>query len=113
MEHSFGWIRVDTMENSKQITLKGSVIMFGVMGDNMKENGKITKCTERESSHGRTVEDMMDSMLTIKKKAMESSFGPMEEATKGSGKMESKTAEASTKIKKEFKSQECGVMAKK
>ena len=34
------------------------VYMCGMMGEFMKEIGKITKCTERASSNGKTAENM-------------------------------------------------------
>lgn len=43
MAHLFGEITADLMDNSKIIALKDLDIMFGLMEDNMKVFGKVTK----------------------------------------------------------------------
>ena len=45
------------------------------MEEDIKENGRATKCMDKAFSHGRMVENMMDNISTIKKKAMEDLSG--------------------------------------
>lgn len=51
------------------------------MEEDIKENGRVIKCMEKVFSHGRMVENMMDNISTIKKKAMEDLSGQMVENT--------------------------------
>lgn len=53
----------------------------------MKVNGRIIKCMGKEPSLGLMVENMLVSILKIKNKVMESSFGLMEDLTKETGIM--------------------------
>jgi len=49
--------------------------MFGQMVENMLAFGQIIKCMERAISRSKTVENIQEIMLKIKKKATESSNG--------------------------------------
>lgn len=65
--------------------------MCGMMAEFMKEIGKITKCTERASSNGKTAENMWVNTSKILNKGMVNFIGWTEEYTKGSGAMENST----------------------
>jgi hypothetical protein len=101
------------MVNLKIIILKDSDITFGLMGDNIKECGKITKWTEEEYSFGQTGEDMKASMHMIKNKDTANLIGQMEDAIKEVGKMESRTEKVFIQILLANKGKEFGAMAKR
>ena len=65
---------------------RGSIL--GVMEEDMKENGKTTKCMVKEHSLGLMVGNTLENTSMIKSKAMVSLFGLMEDHTKGIGLME-------------------------
>ena len=56
----------------------------------MKVNGPIIKCILEEFIIGKMEENMKVNIRMIKKKVMESTFGPMVEDTKVIGQMENK-----------------------
>ena len=58
---------------------------LGVMEENMKEIGEITKCMVKEYLPGQTEENMQASMLMIRNKDMENLFGQMVDLIKGIG----------------------------
>lgn len=64
--------------------------MYGVMRGNMKDCGKITRCTGRGSSHGPTVESIKESTILTRSRERESSNGLMADPTTANGKMASK-----------------------
>lgn len=64
------------------------VLSAGMMTECMKEIGKKTKCMEKDCLPGLMGDRTMESMSGIKKKDTENSSGRMEEAIRGSGKME-------------------------
>lgn len=94
--------------NSRQIILKDLAIMFGLMVENMKDHGKITKCTEEEYSFGLTVEDMKENTSMTKSRDMVSSFGLMGEATRAVGETGSRTVVEPTEINRVCRSREPG-----
>ncbi len=65
--------------------------MNGLTEDNMKGNGKTTKCTVKVSSRGEMEGDMRVITSMIKKKVLECLNGLMVENTSANGKMENKT----------------------
>ena len=65
-----------------------------------------------EYSHGQMEEDMKDSILTTKKKDMETFTGQMGENTKEDGKMESSMELVCTLLRVEKQSKENGRMEK-
>ena len=103
MGHSSGAMAASMRDNSKTTTSKDLATMFGLMGDNLKEAGKTTKCMGGESSSGPMEDAMMESTSPIKKKGLESLAGQMGGATEANGKMENKTAGEFTATRKESK----------
>lgn len=75
---------------TKTISME-KVFISGLMDVNSKVTGKIIRWRDKASSHGLTIENMLETMLTIKKKAMVYSTGLTEESTKESGKTVNKT----------------------
>jgi len=61
------------------------VFINGVMVENMRVNGKITKCMEKEHLHGQTGANISGNMIMIKNKAMVNFYGLMEEVIVVSG----------------------------
>lgn len=57
---------------------------------NLKENGKTTKWKVKEFSHGLIIENTLETMLMIRKKAMVFFTGQMVESTRVIGKMENR-----------------------
>jgi predicted transcriptional regulator len=57
------------------------------MGDNIAENGRITRWKVEEFSHGLTIGDMKESISMTRKKVKEYSTGLMEGSTKETGRM--------------------------
>lgn len=82
MDHSFGEIIVDLMDNLKTIVFKDLVTMFGQMVDNMKEFGKVIKCMVRVSFYGLIKENTKANMSWIKNKDMVFSLGQIVDAIK-------------------------------
>ena len=63
----------------------------GPMANNMRANGKRTKCTGKELLYGGMASSMKVTSLMIKERVKELSSGRMEESMRASGKMESNT----------------------
>jgi len=55
------------------------VYINGVMVENMKANGKITKCMEKEHLHGQMGANISENMIMIKNKAMANFYGLTED----------------------------------
>lgn len=108
-----GVIVQNMKDNSKSITLKDLDTTFGLMGDSIRDHGKIIKCMEEESLFGLTEEDMKESTLMIRNRVMDSSFGQMAEATKVLGKMESKMDVGHIEINKDCRNREHGSTGKR
>ena len=51
------------------------VFINGVMVENMRVNGKITKCMEKEHLHGQTGANISGNIIMIKNKATANFFG--------------------------------------
>lgn len=66
--------------------------MNGQMVECMKVNGRITKCMEKESSHGETEGDTKETILMTKRKDSECLNGQTVVNTLANGKMESNMA---------------------
>ena len=62
----------------------------------MKATGKTTKCMVKEFTTGQTVENMRETMLTIKSKVTENIPIPMVVATRVSGATQSSTEKESS-----------------
>ena len=59
--------------------------ILGPITENMKENGKLTKCTEKAHSLGLMAENILENIVKIKRKVTVNSFGQMEDATEVNG----------------------------
>ena len=65
------------------------VNMFGQMGDDIKDNGKIIKCMEKGNLNGLMEKNILENMLKIRNKAMENFIMEKERnVIKVNGKME-------------------------
>ena len=81
----------------------------GLTVENMRENGKLTKCTEKEPLHGLMEESISDNMSKTRKKVMENSSGQINGATEESGLMENNMEKELMLLHKEQKSMVNGV----
>jgi hypothetical protein len=89
------------------------VTSSGLMANNIKVFGRATKCKERETLSGLMEDAMKDSILRVKKMDLDNFTGLTEEFTVDNGDMESRMAEASSKIKKVSRRQAFGVMERR
>lgn len=113
MGSSFGPTKANTKGSLKTITLKVTDITNGQTVDNMRANGKITKCMGPGISFGPMEDSTTVRMLTTRNKVKASSYGLMEEVTKDNGKMENKMVEECILTSKEFRNRVLGRMARK
>ena len=113
MEFFFGLMDQLIKANFISIKLKDMGNMCGLIKDNIKGFGKITKCMEKVFLHGRTVEDIKVNTLLIKSKEKVYLFGQMEDHMMVNGKMESKMAKEYTDLKMELYVKVYGRMVKK
>ena len=82
-----GLMALNLKETGKIIKSQDSVFTIGRMAELTKAIGKTTTCTEREHTNGQIKENIKDSMLKIKRKAMASIGILMEDATKECGRL--------------------------
>ena len=61
--------------------------ILGLMGENMKGNGKIIRCMVKENTLGQMVDFTKVNIKTMKKMDMEYIFGEEVKSMKGTGKM--------------------------
>lgn len=90
--HLSGKMAHRILENFITTIFTVKVFIRGQTKESTKETGKQTKCTAKELSLGQTVENMSASILMIKRRATENSFGPMADVTGASGKRVNSTA---------------------
>jgi hypothetical protein len=83
-----GLMVVLTLENFTVTIYMEWGYTLGKMVENMKENGEQTKCMVTEHLNGQMVVDMLVSILKIRNKDTENSFGQMGDVTEENGKME-------------------------
>jgi hypothetical protein len=88
------------------------VSIRGLIKDNMKEIGFLTKCMVTEYSPGQMDESMKVNILMTKKKDMEYSRGQIVENMMVSGSTENKRVQAYISIKREKLDTESGSMAR-
>lgn len=110
---SFGLMDQNIKENLISTKFKATDIISGLMVDNTKVSGKITKCTAEESSPGSMAEDIKVNITWTKSKAEEYSLGQTVDRTKDSGEMENNRAKESIEIRTEMHVKEYGKMVKK
>ena len=82
------------------------------MAENTMESGRITTCTERVSTPGRTVDGTRASISMIESTAMESTLGRMVDNTWANGKMASNTERVCTDRQTEMRKRESGKTAR-
>ena len=80
----------------------------GLMAASIMAPGKITKCTEKVNTFGQMDANMLDTMCSIRKKAMASSTGPTVDSIKDTGKMVSRRASVFTTTPSQKSSMESG-----
>ena len=74
----------------------GKEFTSGQIKENSRATGKPIKCMAKEHLHGLTVESMLVNIATIRRKATESSCGPMAGAIEASGKAGNNTVKVLT-----------------
>ena len=67
------------------IIFMGEASILGLIIENMKESGELTKCMGKERLPGLMEESMWESMPKTRKRATESSSGLMEDAIEANG----------------------------
>ena len=87
--------------------------MFGLMEDSLKVSGKIIKCMEKELLSGQMVANTKVSTSMRRKKAMESSVGPTEDAIRENGETESKMAGECIVTKRVWRDRVFGLTARR
>jgi hypothetical protein len=80
----------------------------GKITESMMETGRITKCTEKVSSHGKMERNTLESTSKIKSKAKEYSHGLMADATTASGSMADSMEMESTRHQKAIRRRDSG-----
>jgi len=88
---------------SSIMTFRDPELMFGLMRENMKVNGREIKCMARERPPGLMEGSMKDNMLKIRRKVKVLSSGLMAENTLDNGKKGNSTEEESTSHPVEIK----------
>lgn len=83
--HSSGLILLCSLGSFITIIFMEKVFICGVTVENMRVNGKIIKCTEKEVSLGAMEECTWASMLMTKRMGMVNSNGQMVEVIRGTG----------------------------
>ena len=99
--------------NLQIIILMAMVSMSGLMAEGMREDGKIIKWMEKEYSLGRMVENILESMLMIKKKDMVSLHGQKAKFIKATGKTVNNMVMERIKAQIKKKDTVNGLMAKR
>jgi len=84
-----GLMVVLTMENLKTIILREMEYMFGLMEENSKVLGKITKCLVGVYLHGKIIGNILENMLMIRRKDLAYLIGLMVDNIVVNGKVES------------------------
>lgn len=87
MEPTFGTMVLPTVDNGMKTRLTVEESMNGLMEGGTKEIGRIITCMEEVSTHGRTAEDMKESITMIESMALALISGKMGASTLGSGRM--------------------------
>ena len=95
LEPSNGLITPNILVSSTITTSMEREFILGVMVEDTKVNGKITKCTEKVHSHGQMEGSMLENILMIKSKVMGNSFGLMADHIRETGIMESNMVKVS------------------
>ena len=88
-------------------------ILSGQMGSNMKDFGKIIESMVKATLHGKTGDDLKDSISMVKNRDSGSFIGLMGEFIEDSGKVANKMGEEYLYRSKEYKKQVFGVMGKR
>jgi len=107
-----GLMEVLTLENFIVTIYTEWDYTLGKMVGNMKENGEQTKCMVMEHLSGQMVVDMLVSILKIRNKVTENSFGQMGDVIGENGKMENNTVKDRTFQVRVLNDLENGEMAK-
>ena len=108
--HLNGLIRVCMWESFIITIFKGKECIRGVMGENMKENGNLIRCMEREHLDGLMGESIEVNIIMIRKRVRETFCGQMVGNILGDGKRESNMGLELTKKLMEWLSMENGKM---
>lgn len=73
------------MENFIIITSTEKVFTLGLTVENMKENGELTRCMEKEPLVGLMVVNILDNMLKTKSVVTVNSYGQIVDVTEENG----------------------------
>ena len=83
-----GLMDLNTSVNLLTITSMAEGSIIGLIIDDMKVNGRTTRCMGKEHSLGLMVENTLENIVKTRKKVMVSSSGQTVDATEASGLME-------------------------